>query len=84
MIRFFLIALSFLSLLLFPWPFSVVLTLAFSLYVPFLPIAIGLFADVLYYTSNTEVLPLLTLYGAITTGIALIVRNRISNSIIRK
>jgi len=84
MIRFFLIAISFVSLLLFPWPFSVILTLAASIYVPFLPIAMGLFADTLYYTSKTEALPLLTLYGAITTGIALIVHNRISNNIIRK
>ena len=73
-----LILLVFVSLLFFPWPFSAFIALVSSFFVPFLPLAAGLFADTLYYTPKTEVIPLLTLYGALVTGIALFVRSRLS------
>lgn len=78
MIRLPLIIFAFASLLFFPWPFSAFVALISSFFVPFLPLAIGLFADTLYYTPKTEALPLLTFYGAIATGIILFVRSRLA------
>ena len=84
MIRLFLTFLTLVSLLFFPWPFPVVIALVFSPFIPFLPLAAGLFADTLYYTPKTEALPLFTLYGALATSIALLVRSRLNAGIIKK
>jgi len=84
MIRPLLALLTFFSVLFFPWLFSAILALVFSPFLPFLPLAAGLFADTLYYTPKTGILPLFTLCGALATGIAFLVRNRLSASIIKK
>lgn len=82
--RFLLTIFVFISLLFFPWPFSAILTIGSSFFIPFLPLAAGIFADTLYYTHKTEAVPFLTIYGAITTGIALFVRSQLSSDIIKK
>jgi len=84
MMRFALAILTFISLLFFPWPFSAVLALISSFFLPFLPLAAGIFADTLYYAPRTEVLPLFSFYGAVATCIALFVRSRLSSDIIKE
>ncbi|MCX6786696.1 MAG: hypothetical protein NTU85_02695 [Candidatus Kaiserbacteria bacterium] len=72
--------LVFISVIFFPWPLTAVFVLVASFFIPFLPFAIGIFADTLYYTSKTEWLPLLTLYGMLTTCLALFVCSRLRAS----
>ncbi|MDP2651537.1 MAG: hypothetical protein Q8O94_00160 [bacterium] len=83
MIRGLLILIAFISVIFFPWPFAAALTFVSSFYIPLLPLAVGLFADTLYYTPNGA-LPLFTIYGALITGIALFVRSRLKASIITR
>jgi hypothetical protein len=70
------------SVLLFPWPFSVLLALASSFVEPLTPLAAGLFADTLYYTPQAQALPLFTIGGAALSAIAFLVRSRLKTSII--
>lgn len=74
--------LAFISTILFPWPLTVLLTLGVSVYEPLVPLAIGIFADTLYYTPQAGVLPLFTIYGALLTIVAFFVRSRLKTSII--
>ena len=73
----------FISVIFFPWPLTAVVTIISSLYLPFLPFAIGIFADTLYYTPQTSFIPFLTIFGAIMTCAAILVRSRLKTSIIR-
>jgi hypothetical protein len=73
---------TFLSALFFPWPLTAVLALGVSLSEPLVPLAAGLFADALYYTSSASALPFFTISGAIATGIAFFVRSRLKTGII--
>jgi hypothetical protein len=82
MMRGILVFMSFISTIFSPWIITAILVFAVSLLDPLVPLAIGLFADTLYYTSSAETIPLLTLYGAIVSLIASFVRNRLSASII--
>lgn len=83
MIRGVLTIFTFISVILFPWQFSALLAIASSIYVPLLPVSAGIFADTLYYTSQTSFLPIYSIFGAIFSGIAIFVRNRLSASIIK-
>ncbi|MBI4088740.1 hypothetical protein HY415_01455 [Candidatus Kaiserbacteria bacterium] len=83
MMRGFLTLFSFVSAIFFPWPFTVLLALAASITEPFVPLAVGLFADTLYYAPSDGILPLYTLYGAAATIIALFVRSRFRASPVR-
>lgn len=69
--------LSFLSALFLPWVCTVLIACAGALVEPLLPLAAGLFTDVLYYAPGTYSLPLATLGGAAVTGIAFFVRTRV-------
>lgn len=82
MIRGMLTILTFISAVLFPWPLTVILALVTSFFEPFVPLAVGLFADTLYYAPQAGALPLFTLYGALATGLAFFVRSRLKASII--
>jgi hypothetical protein len=82
MIRGLLTVLAFISVLLFPWPFTVLLVLVAAFFEPLVPLAIGIFADTLYYTPHAGAFPVLWLYGALLTGVAYFVRSRIKTSII--
>ena len=75
---------SFISVLFFPWPLTTLLVLASSLSVPLLPLAAGIFADTLYYSSQTTVIPLFTLFGALATVAAFFVRSRLRASSMRE
>ena len=82
MIRGTLTILTFLSVLLFPWPLAVLLSLAAALFEPLVPLAAGLLADTLYYAPAPGALPLFTLGGAFLSLLAFLVRRRLNTSII--
>lgn len=82
MIRGTLPILALVSTILFPWPLTAFLALLASLYEPLVPLAVGLFADTLYYTPYAGTLPLFTFYGALATFLAFVVRSRLKASII--
>jgi hypothetical protein len=69
---------TFVSVVLFPWPLTALLALASAFLEPLVPFAVGIFADTLYYSPQVALLPLFTLYGAVTTVVALFVRSRLS------
>lgn len=73
---------AFLSTIFFPWPLTVLLALISALFEPLVPLAVGLFADTLYYTPHVARLPYLTLLGALATVVAFFVRSRIRTSTI--
>ena len=70
------------SVLFFPWPVAALLALAGALLSPWLPLAVGLFADTLYFTPHAGAVPLATLLGALATAVALFVRSRLATGII--
>lgn len=72
------------SVILFPWPLSVLLALASAIVEPLVPLAVGIFADTLYYTPQARALPLFTICGAVVTIIAFLVRSQLSKGIIRR
>ena len=76
--------LTFISVILFPWPLTALLALACSISVPLLPLAAGIFADTLYYTPQAHLLPLFSLFGALATAVAFFVRSRLETSSIRR
>ena len=73
----------FIFIVFFPWPLAAALSLISSIFVPLLPLAAGIFADTLYYTPKIAVVPFFTLYGAVATGVALLVRSYLKTSIIK-
>lgn len=68
------------SIVFFPWPFTAALALIASLTEPLVPLAAGIVADTLYYGYHAYALPLFTLYGALLTALALLVRSRLMAS----
>lgn len=70
-----------LSVILFPFVYTAVLTVLASPVLPLLPLIVSLFADILYWTPSTGAIPF-TCYGVLATGIAYLVRNRLKASII--
>jgi hypothetical protein len=73
--------LSFVSTVLLPWPCTVLLALGIALYEPLVPLAVGIFADTLYYTAQSGA-PLFTLGGLFATLLAFFVRSRLKPGII--
>jgi len=67
----------FISVILFPWPITAALVIVASFFVPLAPLAVGLFADALYYVPQTGTVPWCTLFGIVATGFALFVRRRL-------
>jgi hypothetical protein len=74
---------TFISVVLFPWPLTVLFALVSACFEPLVPLAVGLFADTLYYLPREGVLPLFTLFGAGATVVAIFVRSRLSAGIIK-
>lgn len=72
------------SVVLFPWPFTVLLAISAASLEPLVPLAAGIFADTLYYSPQAHTLPLFTLYGALCTLLAFFVRSRVRASIMQK
>ncbi|MFA6503098.1 MAG: hypothetical protein WCT45_02485 [Candidatus Paceibacterota bacterium] len=82
MIRTLATVLSFLSAIFFPWPLTACLAIGVSVYEPLVPLAIGIFADTLYYAPSTGAWPVLTLYGLLATILAFFVRSQLKTGII--
>lgn len=68
---------SFISAIFFPWPLTAALALLAARAEPFTPLAVGIFADTLYYAPSSGGLPLFTLFGAAATLTALFLRGRL-------
>jgi len=73
---------AFISVIFFPWLFTAAFALFASAFIPFIPLAVGIFADTLYYSPATNFVPLFTLYGALATGIVVLVHRRLRTGII--
>lgn len=73
---------TFASVIFLPWPCTAVLAILSALYVPLLPLAAGLFGDVLYWTPSVSAFPLGTALGAALSVAALFVRSRLTTGII--
>lgn len=73
---------TFFSVFLFPWPLTALFAVATALFEPLVPLSVGIFADVLYYTPQVGTLPLFTLYGAAVSIIMMLVRSRLKTGII--
>ncbi|OGG77915.1 hypothetical protein A3A36_02480 [Candidatus Kaiserbacteria bacterium RIFCSPLOWO2_01_FULL_52_12b] len=74
---------TFISVIFFPWPLTVLLALVSSLGEPLVPLAAGLFVDTLYYSPQASLAPFFTLLGALATGGAFFVRSRMRTGTIR-
>lgn len=68
---------AFFSVILFPWPLTAGLALLLAPFEPLVPLAIGIFADTLYYSHQGSLLPMATLSGAVVTVVAFFVRSRL-------
>lgn len=83
MMRAALTLLTFVSVIVFPWPFTALLAVAASSLEPLLPLAAGIFTDTLYYSPQAAALPFFAIGGAIVTAAALLVRSRLRTGPIR-
>lgn len=77
-------SITFLSALFFPWQMTAFLALGMSPYEPWMPLAVGLFVDTLYYVPYGTDLPFFTLSGALVTAIAFFVRSRLKTGTIEQ
>lgn len=82
MIRTALIVAAFFSLFFFPFPFALTIALAAAITSPLAPLALGIFADLLYYAPNASVVPLYTGLGALTALCSFGIRRFVESSII--
>lgn len=69
-----------LSLYWLPWFLTAMLVLGSALFVPLLPLGIGMLADATYAAPHT--VPLYTLLGLLTSGGVFFVRSQLRTSII--
>lgn len=73
-IRVLLAALAALSPFFFPYPATVLLSFAASLFFPYLALGIGILTDALYLAPNAAFFPVATGIGAVTSLLAFFVR----------
>lgn len=69
------------SVVLFPWQYAVLLSIVAAIVEPFAPLAVGIFADTLYYTPSIQTLPMYSILGACGTVLAFVLRTRMRTSI---
>lgn len=69
------------SLFIFPWPVSLALIAAAAFLFPASGIALGVLADILYYSPDVAFLPYFSIYGALLTGLSLLVRRFVKTRI---
>ncbi len=77
-----LVVFTFVSTIFFPWLFTAILAIVVSFTEPLVPLAVGIFVDVLYFSPQTSVWPVFTIGGALCTVVMLFVRSRLRTSII--
>lgn len=75
---------TFLSALFFPWQLTAFLALILSLYEPWVPVAVGLFIDTLYYVPHGSVMPFFTISGVLVTSLSFFVRSRLKTGSIER
>lgn len=68
---------TFLSALFFPWQLTAFLALSMALYEPWIPLAVGIFVDTLYYVPQGTLIPFFALSGALVSLAAFFVRSRL-------
>lgn len=71
------------SVVLFPWPLSVLLALGASFFEPLVPLSAGLLADTLYFAPGAGGLPVYTLYGLVVSVVAVFVRSQMRTGTMR-
>ena len=81
MIRILLPLVAFLSLFFFPYPLSALLILASAILLPVSGIAIGIAADILYFSPGAAFMPLWSLGGILATILALLVQRFVKTRI---
>lgn len=74
----------YISTIFFPWPLTALLAIFSSFSEPLVPLAVGVFADVLYYSPQTSVWPVCTILGAVCTAVALFVHSQLRTSIMER
>ncbi len=74
---------AFVSVLFFPWPFAAILAIASAWYEPLMPLAVGVFADAVYYTIHAARLPWFTVFGAVVSAVVIFVRTRLKTGSMR-
>ncbi|MSU74278.1 hypothetical protein EXS57_00690 [Candidatus Kaiserbacteria bacterium] len=74
---------SFVSTMILPWPFTIVLALVAGFFEPLIPFAIGIFADTLYYAPGAGAVPLYSVYGLVVSLVITFVRSQLHSSTIR-
>ena len=77
------IVLSFVAVVFFPWPLTVLLALLLAAFEPLVPLALGIFADTLYYLPHGSFFPHFTFWGLLVTIVAFFVRSRLKASLVR-
>ncbi len=75
---------TFIATLLFPWPLAALLALASASVESLVPLAAGIFIDVLYYAPHAARFPYFSLAGALVTALAFFVRSRLWAGIISR
>lgn len=83
MMRGVLSAVTVFSLVAFPWLYTAGLAFVAAAYEPFVPLAVGILADALYYVPQSGSLPWGTISGVLVTGGALFVQSRLRTGSIR-
>lgn len=73
--------LALVSVIAFPWPFTVLIVLVTVPFEPFAPLVVGVVTDVFYYPQHAG-MPIFTGLGALTTVSILLVRSRLKTGII--
>ncbi len=74
---------AFLSPLFAPWPMAAGLALIGAAKEPWLPLAVGVLLDTLYYARGADSLPLYTLIGLIATIVAYLLRSYLTTRVLR-
>ena len=70
------------SAFIFPWPVTALLALFSALWLPLLPVTVGILVDALYYAPHASLLPWGTVAGAFVTAASFFVRRRLAARII--
>lgn len=81
MIRYIVPVFSLLGLFFFPWPVSAGLLVVSALFVPVSGLALGILADLLYFSSGAALFPWCSLYGVAVFLFALLVHRFVKTRI---
>ncbi len=73
--------LALVSIIAFPWPLTVLIVLIAAPFEPFVPLVVGVAADVFYYPQHAG-MPFFTGLGALVTVSILLVRSQLKTGII--